>query len=130
VALQVTDQLRGLSNSEKAMVGRLDSLQRARPLEGRRALERDLRAWIEADAARKASYGELFAEIDRLVAAESDDQVRRRVVEDLTRAPRSLDWARTLVERAAEKAKPDDDRRDPYHERQAAGLRTRIVETP
>ncbi len=128
--LRVVDQLRGLTNSEKNIAGRLAGLQRLHPVEARRKLEQELSRWIAADPRRRASYGDVFKEIDKAVAAQAKDQDLRRALDDLARSARSLDWAHALYERSVERARPDDERRDPYHERQQESLRQRVVESP
>ncbi|RMG45315.1 MAG: S46 family peptidase [Acidobacteria bacterium] len=127
--LALIDSIRGLANAEKYYSGMLAGLQRMHPDRQRRRMEEDLAAWIAADPERRKRYGDLLPAIEDL-ARRQRETVERQMLFSRAGWIRSLGWAYALYERSVERELPDDQRHDPYHDRQEPALRLRIVETP
>ncbi|RYD15314.1 MAG: S46 family peptidase [Lysobacteraceae bacterium] len=101
----------GTENSFKALRGRLLALQDSAVFALKRAQEAELRAFVDADPARKAKYGTAWDGIAGALAAYRNIETRYKFIE--ARRGFSSDYyhyARLLVRGAAERAKPNADR--------------------
>ena len=130
VRLHLADRLENVSNTEKALSGRLEGLLRVDAVKARRAQERELAAWIAADPARSAKDGGLLPSIERLAAAAARGAARRQAMRALQRIPQSMTWAAELAERSLEREKPDDERRPGFHDREDAAFEAEVLEDP
>jgi hypothetical protein len=101
----------GTENSYKALRGRLLALQDPAVFELKRSQEAELRAFVDADPARKAKYGAAWDEIAKALQSYRNIETRYKFVEG--RRGFSSDYyyyARQLVRGAAERAKPNAQR--------------------
>jgi hypothetical protein len=108
---------RGLNNGRTKMKGIVDGLTKEGLAAKRVKEDAELRAWIEADPARKATYGGVIKEIDAAVG-ESEKDVEHDL--EMLFAARILGLygaATTIVRLAEERAKPDAERDPAYQER-------------
>ncbi|MGI4978693.1 MAG: S46 family peptidase [Janthinobacterium lividum] len=114
-AKEAQDELFGVENTLKVFEGWQGTLADPALFERKRAAEAALKAWVDADPARHADYGDPWAAI---AAAElRDRQLAPRFSMIEGRRGRAAGFqselfghARTLVRAAAERAKPDADR--------------------
>ena len=129
VEIKLASQLKGLYNTYKNNEGMLAGLRKADLAGRKRAEESKLTAWIDADPARRARFGDVLPSIDKALAT-------RRVTREcdflLTWMPpprsSSLLTAATIIERwAGEKAKPDLQRDLGYQARDERMLRQRLA---
>lgn len=101
----------GTENSYKALRGRLLALQDPAVFELKRSQEAELRAFVDADPARKAKYGAAWDGIAQALASYRNIETRYKFIE--ARRGFSSDYyyyARMLVRGAAERAKPNAER--------------------
>ncbi len=101
----------GTENSFKALRGRLLALQDPAVFALKRAQEAELRAFVDADPARKAKYGAAWDGIAGALAAYRNIETRYKFIE--ARRGFSSDYyhyASLLVRGAAERAKPNAER--------------------
>ncbi|HEY6545697.1 MAG TPA: S46 family peptidase [Dokdonella sp.] len=101
----------GTENSYKALRGRLLALQDPEVFALKRAQEAELRAFVEADPARKAKYGAAWDGIEQALGAYRNIETRYKFIE--VRRGFSSDYfhyARLLVRASAEREKPNAER--------------------
>jgi hypothetical protein len=122
-ALRVNPRVRGLANSMKKARGVMEGAQRSGLLAQRQASEQALVAWIAADPARKATYGEPVARLVALQVEREKTRERDAVLSALYVQSGLLGAARTGVRLAAERARPDAEREAEYQKRNWPRLR-------
>ena len=66
VRRKYSDRFFNLSNFQEYQAGELDACRRYGVIAGKQALERELAAWIAADPARTARWGNLLSELERI----------------------------------------------------------------
>jgi hypothetical protein len=109
-----------VENGLKARTGMFEALLSPAVMQGKRDAEKDLRDWVSADAARRERYGDPWSAIAGAQTTWRDMYREYVLVEGgLAFQSHHVDWARTLVRGAAERAKPDGSRLREYAE---AGL--------
>ncbi|MFZ5843063.1 MAG: S46 family peptidase [Pseudomonadota bacterium] len=104
-----------VNNYYKNRQGMLDSYKGSDFLARKQQQMKDLKAWINADKARKKQFGNDVATAEKLIA-ERDAITQREFLMNYA-SPRFLGTARTLYKLANEKAKPDMERKSGYQER-------------
>ncbi|UCF67040.1 MAG: S46 family peptidase, partial [Acidobacteriota bacterium] len=129
VELELIDAIRRMTNTEKYLRGLRAGLERLEPAAERRRQESELLTWIASDPARRQRYGDLLERIAGLTT-QMRVSLPVRLLYGALRFNRAVFRAYGLYERSIEKTKPDDDRQDPYHDRQEELLRLRIVDDP
>ncbi len=118
------EDLLGVQNSRKAETGILAGLLDPAVLRRKAEAESRLRAFTEADPARKARWGGAWEEVSRALAAHRGFYQRHlRLEERCTLAWSELfGHARTLVRLAAEKGKPSGERMREFRESELDSL--------
>jgi hypothetical protein len=128
VEIRLASQLKGLYNSVKNNAGMLEGLTKSE-LAGRKgAEEAKLTAWIDAEPARKARFGNVLPAMEKALAAKVATRQRDFLLFWIP-VPRSssLLSAASIVERwSYERTKPDLERKSGYQERDARTLRQRL----
>ena len=114
-----------LNNSAKNYQGMIEGFAKSDVLKRKAALERDLQDWIEADAARKASYLSAIEELRALVNDLQSTREQETYYESLAQRSSMLGSARELVRLSREREKPDMDREPGYQERDLIRIRER-----
>lgn len=124
-ARQAEDTLFGVQNALKSYSG-TEAALRSSDIVARRAKEdAALQAWIDADPARRAEYGQPFAVVDKAIGVQKDLFARNLA---LHMALHGLAGdAMTLVEGARERAKPDAKRHAGYHDAQLGEIETELA---
>lgn len=117
----------GLDNYLKKYEGMMDGLEKGGLLAERKATEQKLVAWIDADAKRKATWGDVLPaiakiEADRRATRDRDDAFRELGFARLYRT------ARTLVRMAEERAKPDAEREPGFQDRDMERLAAEMTD--
>ena len=127
---QSKEELFSIQNSRKARTGGIGGLKNPAFMERKRQAERDLRARIDADPAKKAAYGAAWDKI-----AEAQD-VSLRIAKPYTfvERGRGLDStlfqiARDLVRLAEEKPKPNSERLKEYRDSALESLELELFST-
>lgn len=126
IALKHDSRIKGLANTEKNYRGKLIGLKRMNLVEKKRAEEKELQQFIEADPERKAKYGSLLAEIGDIyqqISAESD---RSLVLSYLLRSATPLSNAYTVYEASIERQKKDVERKSAFMDRNFARTKERL----
>ncbi len=129
VEIKLASQLKGYYNSFKNNEGMLEGLRRTDLAGRKRSEEAGLAAWIAADPARKAKYGDVLPALDRIVAERAATHDRDLILGWLT-MPRSyglLGAALTIARWDEQKAKPDVERDLGYQARDEAMIRQRLT---
>ncbi len=106
----------GLENALKNRRGMLDGLERGGLAQQKIDLERELRAWIDADPARQASYGDVLDQMGQLQQQAIANRARARGYR-LLGFSRLLREAERIVRMAEERPKPDAERDPDYQAR-------------
>ncbi|NPD68789.1 S46 family peptidase [Lichenicola cladoniae] len=116
------DMLFGVENSLKVYAGWLQTLADPAMMATKQKYETGLRAWIDADPARKATYGDPWTKLGSALDKERALNVRYTMIEGGPRGnPRGFQsdlfhYAKILVRGAAERAKPDAQRLSAFHD--------------
>ncbi|WP_437957733.1 S46 family peptidase [Sorangium sp. So ce119] len=109
--------IQGYSNYLLKTRGLLDGLVEGGLAREKAKLEEELKAWIDADPARKAAYG---GAIEQIAAAHAEQQKTREhdaTVSEILSSARLLDAAVTIVRMAEERPKADAERDAEYQKR-------------
>ncbi len=122
VAIKGASRLRGLHNYLTNFKGVRDGLNKGGVASDKARVEGELQKWIDADAGRKARYGDVLSKM----AALSQDKAKTRehdmAHDEVLRGSSLLAIADTLVKLADERQKPDAERKLGYQERDAKDL--------
>jgi len=113
--LKYAGQVANVNNYYKNRKGMLTSYENSDILARKQAEHAALKAWVDANPARKAAYGADIAAVEQYIA-QRDAETRREFFLNYA-TPRFLNSARTLYRLANEKAKPDAERKSGYQER-------------
>ena len=119
----------GLGNAQKAMGGRYEAVSDEQVLADRRAVEKELRARVEAVPALKAEFASAWKKIEKLFAKHGEE-MRRRTMRQILTVPfgtRMASWAVQLVLHAEEIEKPDAERLNGYHDSELEELKFYMV---
>jgi len=123
-ALRVSTRLRGLHNSLTKNKGVLEGMLKGGLLAEKERNEKDLRAFIDADPVRRASYGDVLPALDALVAERTRTRERDALLADLTAGRGSvMASAQTLYRLSVERPKKDADREPAFQERNWTRIR-------
>jgi len=126
IALKHESRIKGLANTEKNYRGKLIGLKRLSLVEKKRAGEKDLQKFIEADAERKTKYGSLLAEIGSIYQQMEDEAEQAMVLSYLLRSSSLLGNAYTVYEAAIERKKKDVERKSAYMDRNFSRTKQRL----
>ncbi|MDB4946325.1 MAG: hypothetical protein JWP97_5859 [Labilithrix sp.] len=114
--IRSTSLVRGYGNYLTKTKGLIEGLASGGLAQEKAKNEQELRAFIDADPARKARYGTVIADIGREIEKGAAAREADAELEEL-RAVKLLDAAQTIVRMAEERAKPDAERDPEYQER-------------
>jgi hypothetical protein len=116
-AKEAQDDLFGADNSLKVFKGWLETLSNESFIANKQAQDASLRQWITADPARRAKYGDPWAQLDKAQQRGSELRERYGMIEGGRGFGSELfDDARALVRAATERAKPDAERLPTYRD--------------
>jgi hypothetical protein len=114
-ALKYAGTVAGINNYYKNRKGMLTSYQGSDILERKTKEHAALKAWVNADAKRKAAWGKDIDDVEKYIA-ERDAEVKQNYYMALSQ-PRLLGVARTLYRLANERQKPDAERKAGFQDR-------------
>jgi hypothetical protein len=123
--LKYAGQVAGVNNYYKNRKGMIASYEGSDILARKTAEHNALKAWVNANAARKAEFGADIDAVEKLIA-ERDAATRREFFLSYS-TPRFLNSARTLYRLSNERAKPDAERKSGYQERDLPRLTSSIT---
>ncbi len=127
VKIKVASVVKGLANAKKKTEGMIEGLTRANLAGRRRAEEAKLQAWIDADPARTAKWGDVLAALDAEAAARVATRERDLLAGYLPRAGSLLPAALTIVRWSQQSGKADVDRDFGYQARDERTIRMRLA---
>ncbi len=127
VALKHDSRIKGLANTMKNYRGKLAGLRRLNYLEQKKQEETELQEFIQRDPKRRALYGQVLPELDKIYAEMSREFPRVFVLENLRRSVILFQNAMTVVEAAHERQKPDLERSAAYMDRNFNQTRQRLA---
>lgn len=108
---------RGLNNYLTNGKGQLEGLVKGGLLAKKEQQEKALAAWVDADPARKTSYGGALEKLDALHAETVKRRENDAFLREAMQMVRLLDAAASIVRMAEERPKPDAERHPDYQER-------------
>lgn len=113
--LKYAGQVAGINNYYKNRKGMLTSYEGSDFLARKTKEHADLKAWVNANPARRKEYAGDIEKIEQLIA-ERDAQMKRDYYL-MSSSPRLLSTARSMYRLANESTKPDTERKSGYQER-------------
>lgn len=126
----VQSDLFSVENGIKARTGMFQTLLGPELLAAKRAEEAETRAWLAADPARAAEYGDPWQAIAGAQATWRDLYLRYQMLELMRGLPSDYAaFARTLVRGTAEKAKPNPERLREYADAALPSVETQLFST-
>lgn len=128
VALTVANAIQSTENRAKRARGQIAGLSRVEVIKQRRAREKELQAFIDADPQRKKQYGGVLAAIEKLVKLSEHDDPQARVFAGIA-GVRPVSWSYSLYEHSVERVLEDGKRRDGFKDRQLSATRLETVDS-
>jgi hypothetical protein len=127
-ALRVAQSIRGLNNGLTKNKGVLQGMVKGGLLSDKELMEKDFVKWIDADAARKAKYGDVIPAINALSADRAKTRERNALLTELVgispmMVGSALSSSQALYRFSVEKAKKDADRDTAFQERNWSRLK-------
>jgi len=126
VALALASRIKGLANTMKNYQGKLKGMKKIGIVDRKKAEERDLQKYIEADAKRRAAFGDVLAGIDKVYVENRVRAEYEMVLEYLRSSVNLFNFGWTAVEAATELKKPDLERDAAYMDRNWAQTKQRL----
>ena len=127
VALKHAARIKGLANTMKNYRGKLQGMKRVGIVAGKRDEERRLQAFIAADPAREARYGDLLPRFAAVYDEMRADAEFRLVLGSLRSNVNLLGFASTIHEASIERPKKDLEREPSYMDRNFPQTKRRLV---
>jgi hypothetical protein len=127
IALKHSNRSKGLANVEKRARGKLKGLKQKQLVAERAASEAKLQAYIEGDENRRAKYGSLMSDLDKVYADMTAKAPYEFNMSNLRSACRTLSFAFTIYDAAVERQKPDLERESPYMDRNFDQTKSRLM---
>ncbi|MFC5477903.1 S46 family peptidase [Massilia suwonensis] len=123
--LKYAGQIAGVNNYYKNRKGMLTSYENSDFLQRKTAEHNAMKAWVNADAARKKQFAGDIEAVEKLIA-ERDSHTKEGFYLGYAQ-PRFLSSARTLYRLANERTKPDAARKSGYQDRDMARMTSVIT---
>ena len=114
--IKYESSIAGLANYAKNFTSMIEFYGKSTMLDDRKGLEQDLANWIKADKKRQAKYGEVLAQLDKLIAKGQQGQERDLLLSYMGYST-MMSTANSLYRLANEKALPDMQREPGYQDR-------------
>ncbi len=126
VAIKLAARSKGLANTMKNYRGKLQGMKRIGIVDQRRAEEKALQAFIEAEAGRRARYGGVLADIAAIYDEMRADAEFRLVLGYLRSTVNLLNFAGTAYEASLERQKKDLERESAFMNRNFPQTKKRL----
>ena len=123
LAIKLAGRIQGLNNGLTNQKGMLEGLVKGGSLAKKEAQEKELEAWIAADAARKSKYGDVLPALRALQAENEKSREQNGALTVLGTGSTYLSAAETLYRLSMERPKADIDRDAGFQERDWPRLR-------
>jgi len=124
--IKLANTVAGVNNYFKNYQGQMASYAGSDILARKQAAFDEMKAWVNADAKRRATYGASLTEVDRLIAERQEITRREFLLSYAT--PTLIKSAGDLYEQALQRRKPDAERKAGYQDRDQL-RRRQAVET-
>ena len=124
-ALKYANQVASVNNYYKNRQGMLDSYAGSDILARKTREHAELKAWVNANPARKNAYGDDILQVEKLIAERDLDTKRDFFL--IPSAPRLLNTARSLYRLAIETAKPDAERKAGFQVRDLPRFKSSVA---
>ena len=122
--IKYADQVAGLSNAYKNQLGMQASYKNSDMLARKQKQHAQLKAWVDADPARKAEFAHDISIIEALVAERDAEQLRGLLMRFAS--PGLLNNANGLYRLANERLKSDPERKINFQERDMGRIKNRM----
>jgi len=123
-ALRVARTIRGLNNGLTKNRGVLQGMVQGGLLGQKEVQEREFLAWLQADAARQAKYGDVLPAFNQLIAERMQTRERDSLLGEFSgNVSSGLGCAQLLYRLSVERPKPDAERDASYQERNWSRLK-------
>ena len=126
LALKLSSRIKGLANTMKNYRGKLQGMKKLGLVEVKRKEEQALQKYLDAGAERRAAYGDVLANIDKVYAELRGRAEYEMVLEYLRSSVNLFNFAWTAFEAAIERRKPDLEREAAYMDRNWDQTRQRL----
>lgn len=123
LAIKATSRRRGFDNYRTKHLGELEGMQKGGLVDKKLAEQQALQAFIDADPARKASFGTVISEIEAHFAEREKTREADTALESELLLPRLFFAAYRIARMADERQKPDAERDPSYQQRNISRLR-------
>ena len=124
--IKSTGYVRRFANYLTNTKGQLEGFTKGGLAQEKEKNEQALRAWVQADPARKATYGTVLDDIAKEIAKNAAHREADMELEEL-KLPKLLEAAQTIVRMAEERPKADADRDMDYQQRNWARREADLV---
>jgi hypothetical protein len=128
VGIKAEPLIRGLGNWLTNTRGQVDGLVKDGLAAKKAGKEAELRAWIDADAGRKAKWGQALGRLDELYRETRKHREAEASHRELARLVRLYSAALTILRNAEERPKPDAERHPDYQARNQKRLEQGFVQ--
>ena len=115
-ALDISDVIKGLANTEKNYRGKMQGLERLQLVKERQDEEKSLQQYIESDPTLKDKYGNVLSDIDKVYQDIFASGRRGLVLSMLSRNIKYYRLAEYFVDYKKERMKPESERKTIYQE--------------
>ncbi|MFZ2324924.1 MAG: S46 family peptidase [Ignavibacteriaceae bacterium] len=115
-ALDISDVIKGLANTEKNYRGKMQGLERLQLVKEKQDEEKSLQQYIESDPTLKDKYGNVLFDIDKVYQDIFASGRRGLVLSMLSRNIKYYRLAEYFVDYKKERMKPESERKTIYHE--------------
>jgi len=127
VVLKHAARIKGLANTMKNYRGKLKGMKRLGLVERRREEEKRLQEFIAGDDKRRAEYGTILSDIEKIYR-EMRPRAESELIHGYLRSSVNMvNYAFTLYEAAVERGKPDLERESAYMDRNFAQTKQRLL---
>ncbi len=109
IAIKFDSRIKGLANVMKNYRGKLTGLDRLHLVSNKREEEKKLQAFIDADSKRKATYGTVLGEFDKLYANMTASARRELVLGQITRSSLPLSIAYSALRSAKKEGAEEEE---------------------
>lgn len=123
--LKYAGQIAGVNNYYKNRKGMLNSYEGSDFLARKTKEHEQLKAWVNADPARKQEYAADIDKVEKLIAERDAHTMRDWYL--MSSSPRMLNAARIMYRLAQENTKPDAERKAGFQERDVKRLQASIA---
>lgn len=127
--VKLQSDIENLSNTQKNFAGSILALRRADVVGKKRVAEAEFTRWLEADAARKAKYGEVLPGLDKAYQEQRQNALHDLLLAQLFGSSDLLGIIFFAQQIAAEKEKPEAQRNPALGAAAITQARTRIAPT-